>query len=80
MYEAIRKSMTAPKAPIKIDKLLLHPEVEEPKNILNALNDHCLCEILLRLSSLDLLSVGKTCKRLNEIAKNIFKPKYKNTY
>lgn len=79
MYQHIRKYMAAPIVPIKIDQLLLQPQVEQsPRNILNALNDHCLCEILLRLGLLDLCRVAKTCKRLNQIAKTVFESKYKN--
>lgn len=79
MYKHIRTLMAAPMTTPQIDQLLLQPEVEEsPRNILNALNDHCLCKILVRLSLFDLCSIAKTCKRLNQIAKTVFESKYKN--
>lgn len=79
MLECIRESIETPMAPFEIDQLLLQPEIEKsPKNILNALNDHCLCEILGRLSLLDLLRVSKACKRLGQIATKVFELKYKN--
>ncbi|KAG4073451.1 hypothetical protein HA402_000675 [Bradysia odoriphaga] len=78
MLQCIRKSMTTPSAPFRIDQLLLQPDVEKTQtNILNALNDHCLCEILERLNLLDLLAVSKTCKKLCQIAKTVFALKYK---
>lgn len=62
-----------------VNQLLLQPEGEEasPKNILNALNEDCVCNILMRLSLVDLCSISKTCCRLNAIARKVFERKYK---
>lgn len=77
MYKVVRKSMTAPR-PIVINQLLLQPEVQEsPKNILNSLNDHCLREIMVRLSFFDICNVSKTCETLNQIAEEVVASKYK---
>lgn len=75
MWKHIRSSTS----PFYIRKLFFQLEFEaSPGNILTALNDNCLCEILARLSFLDLLSVSKTCERLNGIAKKVFKAKHKH--
>lgn len=59
--------------------MLFQPEVDEsPKNILNALNEYCLREILVRLGLIDLCSVAKTCKSLHQIVEKVFESKYKN--
>lgn len=80
MLRFIRKSLTTPMAPFQIDRLLLQPDVEKtPTDILN-IEDNCLCEILKRLSLLDLLTVSKTCKQLCQIAKTVFELKYKKKH
>lgn len=63
-----------------VNQLLLQPESEEtsPKNLLNALNEDCVCTILMRLTLVDLCSIAKTCRRLNKIARAVFERKYKN--
>lgn len=75
MYKRVRNHMN----PIEVYHLLLQSEDEaSPKNILNALKEDYVCEILVRLSLLDLCNVSKTCVRLNGIAKTVFERKYKN--
>lgn len=44
---------------------------------MNFLNEDCVCNILARLTLLDLCSIAKTCKRLNGIAKRVFERKFK---
>lgn len=49
------------------------PPQDSPKNILNLLNDHCLCEIFERVNHLaDIHSISNVCKRFNKIALIVF--------
>lgn len=79
MYEHVRQYATdPPMTPFEVDQLLLQPEDEaSPQNIVNVLNEDCVCKILVRLSLLDLCNIAKTCKQLNAIAKTVFERKYK---
>lgn len=63
--------------PLRIVKELLKPpDQDSPMNILNALNDDCLCEIFKKLHFSTLTSVAMVCTRFNRIAKEAFSSKY----
>lgn len=52
------------------------PAQDSPKNILNALNDDCLCHIFDKISHLaDIHSISNVCKRFNTIAQIVFPTK-----
>lgn len=53
------------------------PDEDSPKNMYNALNDDCLRVVFAKLHVLDLVSVADICVRFNEIAKEIFRLRYK---
>lgn len=61
-----------------INPLLVQlPAQDSPKNIVNALNDHCLCEIFRKTDHLaDFDSIANVCKRFNQIAKLLFPSKF----
>lgn len=63
-----------------IPDTLLRPAADQqsPRNILVALNDDCLLEILRRLHLLDLLSAAHVCRRLNALAREAFNARYRN--
>lgn len=48
----------------------------QPKQILNALNEHCLLEILSKLSLVDLTNAANVCKLFNLRARAVFSTKY----
>lgn len=53
---------------------------ESPKHILNALNDHCLCEIFGHIEELaDFNSIANVCTRFNKIAKLVFPAKIRSS-
>lgn len=54
------------------------PAVDSPENILNALNNDCVQEILRRLPIKDFLNAAQTCKRFRKNAKECFP--YKSFY
>lgn len=61
------------------DPLLEAPETDSPNNILNALNDDCLRNIFERFETLSMLcSISNVCVRFSEIAKQVFKSKYRH--
>lgn len=52
------------------------PADDSPKNILNLLNDHCLCEIFKRIDHVaDIHAISNVCTRFNAIAQTIFPAK-----
>lgn len=52
--------------------MCIPPAHDSPNNILNALDDFCIQEILRRLKSVDFFNASMTCKRFHENAKMCF--------
>lgn len=60
--------------------LVKPPEQDSPNQILNALNDDCLCEVFRFLPLIDLNNAAEVCVRFNALAKEVFSSKFKNTF
>lgn len=66
----------------EIDTLLQQvPAEDSPKNILNLLNDNCLCEIFDRVDHLaDFQSFSNVCKQFNQLARIVFSVKIRSRW
>lgn len=67
----------------EINPLLLEPPPaqDSPKNILNALNDHCLCVIFQNINHLsDFHSIANVCVKFNQIAQLVFSSKIRSRW